>query len=206
VLYISPINETICRNGLVTQVQQWASAVEKTNSVLAGQMQGDVNDISKKWLPAENARYNLTLAFRKAVRFVFGYNGNADIAIYAKYRLLQADVHLDWVVGKPEASGRVDCGPGVAPLRSMMAFAARIGQRLNQPVFLLADTPSLITKYKESGWELTGKMEGSKEEMVLSVQNLGRPSTPQYKGQTENVHWVFSGEHTLDDYLRDGTL
>lgn len=201
--YISQVNEEICRNGINTQVQQWISSVVQTNPVLAEQMKADVDELAKRWLPADNAGANLTKGYRRNIRYVFGYNGNNEIAIYAKFRILDADVHLDWVVAKPGLP-RINCGLGVEPLKSMLAFIAVVGQTLNKPIVLLADNPPLVDKYAARGFVLTGRIESSKPEMMLSVDNLALAST-NAPAQTKGLHWEFGGHGTLEEYLADGS-
>lgn len=203
-LYISPVNEAVCRNGLVGQVLKWSEKIETSKAVLAGQMRSDMKELQTNWLPEDNPRQNLSKGWRKNIRYVFAYNGNAEITHYAKLELRDTDVHLHWVVGRPEQSGRIDCGPGVVPLRALLSFVATAAKLLGKPVVLLADTPELITKYTESGFELTGRKESSKDEMILKLENIDRPSQTAYKGQREHEHWVFGGEHSLAEYLRDG--
>jgi hypothetical protein len=206
VLYISPINESVCRNGLVKQVLEWSKAISETKAVLANQMNADTKELGTNWLPDENQKANLSKGWRKNIRYVFSYNGNGDITHYMKFELKAEDVHLHWIVGRPEEAGaRINCGDGVVPLRAMMAFIAKVGQLKGLPVVLLADTGDLVEKYQQSGFELTGRSESSKPEMILKVANLGRPSQPQYKGQTEGTHWTFGGFGSLADYLGDGS-
>lgn len=204
-LYISPINESVCRNGLTSQVLAWSGVIEKSKAVLAGQMNADVQELTSKWLPEDSQSMNLSKGWRRNIRYVFGYNDNGEITHYAKLELKDTDVHLHWIVGRPEESGRINCGAGVVPLRAMLSFVAKVGKVMQKPVVLLADTEELIKKYAESGFELTGRTESSKKEMILGVEHLDRPSQKEYKGQLENEHWVFSGEHGLEAYLADGS-
>jgi hypothetical protein len=203
--YISPVQEDVCRNGLGNQMLKWSAAVFATDKVLSEQIVGiDHKELSSKWLPEDNTGANLTRGFRRKVRWVFGYNGNQDIAIYAKFRIEAGDVHLDWVVARPAASGRVDCGNGAEPLKCMLAFMGLVGHTLNLPVRLLADNGPLVPKYTARGFVLTGRSEGSKEEMELTTLRWDVPSTTPV-AQVEGRQWVFGGASTLAAYLADGT-
>jgi len=96
-LYISPINEVTCRNGLATQVLEWSGVIEKSKAVLAGQMNADIKELQKNWLPSENSITNLTKGWRRRIRYVFGYNGSAEITHYAKLELKDTDGEIKGV-------------------------------------------------------------------------------------------------------------
>lgn len=204
-LYITPVQESICKNGMVREVMQWSSLVQKSDPVLANTLSDHATEVDSKWLPEDNAANNLTKGYRRNNRVVFGCNGNGDIAIYARFSLGLEDVHLDWVAAKPPGSGRVDCGPGVEPLPAMMAFMATVGLDRWAPVKLLADNKELIGKYEKCGWKLTGVTQSSKAEMALAVEDFNAALNRRDKPHHEGVHWKWGGAGELLEYLRDGT-
>jgi hypothetical protein len=85
-----------------------------------------------------------------------------------------------------------------------MAFVAEVGRILNKPVILLADNRELIPKYAASGWVANGE-EGGKAKMVLTIENIGRPASLEFKGQTKGVHWKWESTNTIEKFLEDGT-
>lgn len=197
--YVTPVIEEGTQSGFMRAAQQWRGSILETNAVLAEQINSDYSEIQSKWIPNEGQTIDMTKGFRRKIRWVFGHNANAKVAMYAKFQISDSDIHLAWIVANPTAE-RINCGEGTAPFRSMLAFAARMGQIAHKPILLLADNEPLIVKYEESGFELNRKSEGGKPEMELSVANLDRPLTT-HKAQREGEHWVFSGEGSLAEYV-----
>ena len=215
-LYISPVQETVVGGGFTLQVSKWASSLVKKNATLSSQIKEDVKEVQKNWIPEkkqENAGGDwvsrqgggdLSKSYRRKRRIVIGYNDDNKIAIYARFSLNDNWVKLEWIVGNPVE--RVKCGEKTAPLRSMLAFMAVVGRTKNLPVKLNADTHKadvLVPKYRASGWELTGKKDGSGTEMILKLAHINRPLV-SHKPQKQDVNWKYSGQNTLKDYLNDG--
>lgn len=216
-IYISPVQEQTIGGAFTTQVNQWvASLIDNDPNQMRGGLAGDVNSVQRSWIPGKRevdgqwqdrqGGANLAAGFRVRQRMVIGHNANNQIAVYAKFTLHDAYVKLDYVASKPSLP-QVECGNGVKPLRSMLAFLAMVGTGLQQAVKLEADgrdQARLVEIYTGSGWELTGENAGAGPEMILSLANLQRPLTT-HKAQQRGTHWEFGGANTLLSYIQDGT-
>lgn len=213
-IYISPIQEEVIAGGFTSQVRRWHAAASHAKKASAAAMEADLKEVQNTWIPglkfddagtpsARKDGPDLSKGFRRKWRFVIAYNGNKEIAVYAKFEVNVDKLKLVYITSATEGGVRVDCGEGAKPVPATLAFLAQAGKTLNLPVYLNADGPNadkLVDTYKKSGWELTGVRDGSGPEMVLTIENLDRPLAT-HNPQRERVHWIYGGEGTLASYL-----